>query len=101
MKVETINRKDFVKLMATNAGVSQAEAERMYEVYLKALREALATGKRVLVGDMLRLEAVKRKGGKRINPRTRETVETKDSARLRVQTTPSFVAELEKAVVGK
>ena len=94
MKIKTINKKEFVKLMAETNDMTAVEAANAYTAYLAAMRVALKTGKRVLVGDMYRIEAVMRKGGKRINPKTQECLVTDDKPRLRVQLSPPFAPEL-------
>ena len=94
MKIKTINKKEFINLMAETNGMTAAEAAKAYTAYLVAMRAALKTGKRVLVGDMYRIEAVMRKGGKRINPKTQECLVTDDKPRLRVQLSPLFAPEL-------
>ena len=94
MKIKTINKKEFIKLMAETNNMTKVEAAKAYTAYLSAMRVALKTGKRVLVGDMYRIEAVKRKGGKRINPKTQECLVTADKPRLRVQLSPPFAPEL-------
>lgn len=95
MKIETVNKKDFIKMMSVENGMTLIEAEKAYNAYLKTLRVAIKTGKRVLVGDMFRVEKVIRKGGNRINPKTKEAVVTKNQPRLRVLTSDTFIPELE------
>lgn len=94
MKIKTINKKEFIKLMAETNGMTVVEAAKAHTAYLATMRVALKTGKRVLVGDMYRIEAVMRKGGKRINPKTQECLVTDDKPRLRVQLSPPFAPEL-------
>ena len=94
MKIKTINKKEFINLMAETNGMTAAEAAKAYTAYLAAMRAALKTGKRVLVGDMYRIEAVMRKGGSRINPKTQERLITDAKPRLRVQLSPLFAPEL-------
>ena len=94
MKIQTVNKKEFIKLMADTNGMTLAEADKTYTAYLAAMRAALKTGKRVLVGDMYRIEAVMRKGANRINPKTKERLITEDKPRLRVQLSPPFAPEL-------
>ena len=94
MKIKTINKKEFIKLMAETNNMTAVEAANAYTAYLTTMRAALKTGKRVLVGDMYRIEAVMRKGGKRINPKTQERLVTDDKPRLRVQLSPLFAPEL-------
>ena len=94
MKIKTINKKEFIKLMADTNGMTVVEADKAYTAYLTAMRVALKTGKRVLVGDMYRIEAVMRKGGSRINPKTQERLITADKPRLRAQLSPLFAPEL-------
>ena len=94
MKIKTINKKEIVKFMAETNDMTAVEAANAYTAYLAAMRVALKTGKRVLVGDMYRIEAVMRKGGKRINPKTQECLVTADKPRLRVQLSPPFAPEL-------
>lgn len=95
MKIETVNKKDFIKMMSVENDCTLAEAEKAYNAYLKTLRAAIKTGKRVLVGDMFRIEKVTRKGANRINPKTKEQIVTKNKPRLRVLTSDTFVPELE------
>ena len=94
MKIKTINKKEFLKLMAETNDMTVVEATKAYTAYLATMRVALKTGKRVLVGDMYRIEAVMRKGGKRIHPKTQECLVTDDKPRLRVQLSPPFAPEL-------
>ena len=94
MKIQTVNKKEFIKLMADTNGMTVAEADKAYTAYLVAMRAALKTGKRVLVGDMYRIEAVMRKGANRINPKTQERLVSENKPRLRVQLSPLFEPEL-------
>ena len=94
MKIQTVNKKEFVKLMADTNGMTLAEADKVYTAYLAAMRVAIKTGKRVLVGDMCRIEAVMRKGANRINPKTQERLISENKPRLRVQLSPPFAPEL-------
>ena len=94
MKIKTINKKEFIKLMAETNNMTAVEAAKAYTAYLSAMRVALKTGKRVLVGDMYRIEAVMRKGSNRINPKTQERLITISKPRLRVQLSPPFAPEL-------
>ena len=94
MKIQTVNKKEFIKLMADTNGMTVAEADKAYTAYLVAMRAAIKTGKRVLVGDMYRIEAVMRKGANRINPKTQERLVSENKPRLRVQLSPLFEPEL-------
>ena len=55
MKIKTINKKEFIKLMAETNDMTAVEAANAYTAYLETMRVALKTGKRVLVGDMYRI----------------------------------------------
>ena len=94
MKIQTVNKKEFIKIVAEVNNMTLAEADKTYTAYLTAMRAAIKTGKRVLVGDMYRIEAVMRKGGSRINPKTQERLITEDKPRLRVQLSPPFAPKL-------
>ena len=94
MKIQTVNKKEFIKLMADTNNMTLAEADKAYTAYLAAMRAAIKTGKRVLVGDMYRIEAVMRKGANRINPKTQERLISENKPRLRVQLSPLFAPEL-------
>ena len=98
MKIQTVNKKEFIKLMAEVNNMTLAEAEKVYTAYLAAMRVAIKTGKRVLVGDMYRIEAVMRKGANRINPKTQERLISENKPRLRTHTSPTFLAELKEAI---
>ena len=98
MKIQTVNKKEFIKLMAEVNNMTLAEADKVYTAYLAAMRAAIKTGKRVLVGDMYRIEAVMRKGANRINPKTQERLISENKPRLRTHTSPTFLAELKEAI---
>ena len=44
MKIQTVNKKEFIKLMADTNGMTLAEADKAYTAYLAAMRAALMTG---------------------------------------------------------
>ena len=98
MKIQTVNKKEFINLMAETNGMTLAEADKAYTAYLVAMRAAIKTGKRVLVGDMYRIEAVMRKGANRINPKTKERLVSEGKPRLRTHTSPTFLAELKEVI---
>lgn len=93
--IETINRKEFIAMLAEEHNLHYTEARDLYEKFVSTHEKAVKTGKRVLVGDLYRVQAVVRKGGLRRNPRTLEKVESPDSVRIKVIVGTAFKKELE------
>lgn len=93
---DTVNRKDFIKIMAAKNGITQAEAEKQYDNYLAALEEAIGTKKVVLIGDLCRVQAYQRKGGMGINPATKAKEKRPDIPALKCRLSAQFSRKLEK-----
>lgn len=96
--MKTVNRKAFVAMLMAKANVSKAEATTQYNNFVKTLDEALLTGKTVLIGDVCRMKATMRKGGKGINPQTGDIVDRKDCPRIKCTVSSMFAPKIEKAV---
>ena len=97
--IETINRAEFIDMLANDHNLSKTEAKEMYEKFISTHKRALLSGKRVLVGDLYRVQGVVRKGGKRRIPRTGEQVEVADRARIKLIAGTAFEQELTEAIV--
>ena len=52
--IETINRAEFIDMLANDHNLSKTEAKEMYEKFISTHKRALLSGKRVLVGDLYR-----------------------------------------------
>lgn len=98
--MKTVNKEAFVVMLKANANVSKAEATTQYNNFVKTLDEALLTGKTVLIGDVCRMKATMRKGGKGINPQTGDIVDRKDCPRIKCTVSSMFAPKIEKAVAG-
>ena len=101
--MKTVNKETFIAMLMENGNVSKAEATAQYGNFVKTLGEALLTGKTVLIGDICRLKATMRKGGKGVNPQTGNIVDRKDSPRIKTTVSSMFAPKIEKAVssIGK
>ena len=87
---KTFSKKEFIQLFAKNLAITQDQAERIYEAYLETLSQALETGKPVLVGDMMRLQAKMRPASNCVNPRTKELMERVARPYLKCKLTSDF-----------
>ena len=87
---KTFSKKEFIQLFAKNLATTQEQAECIYETYLETLSQALETGKPVLVGDMLRLQAKLRPASNCVNPRTKEPMERAARPYLKCKLTSEF-----------
>lgn len=96
--VQTVNRKELIGIIAKNQNITRVQAETYYDAVLNGLDEAIQTGKRVLVGDMFRLQAVMRAGGIGINPKTKERIERQPSPRLKVTLSTAYADKVKAAV---
>lgn len=69
-----MNKEEQIKFIAENAGISQADAGKVYKAMIAALMEGLSSSKKVTVHGFGSFEAVER--GERIcrNPRTGEAI---------------------------
>lgn len=92
--IETINKDEFITMLAEEHGISRTDAKDLYAKFVSTHKRAILSGKRVLVGDLYRVQGVIRKGGKRRNPRTGEMVEVADRARIKVIAGKAFETEL-------
>lgn len=101
--MKNVNKEAFIVMLMKSGGISRAEATAQYNNFIKTLNEALLTGKTVLVGDICRLQAKMRKGGKGINPQTGDVVDRKDCPRIKCTVSSMFAPKIEKAIasVGK
>lgn len=87
---ELLNKKEFVKLLAEEMGVTQKEATAAYDGFTATLDKAIRTGKRVLVGDNLRLQATITPAGKARNPKTKEMIDRPEKGKLQVKVSPNW-----------
>lgn len=87
---KTFSKKEFIQLFAKNLATTQEQAESIYGIYLETLSQALETGKPVLVGDMLRLQAKLRPASNCVNPRTKELMERAARPYLKCKLTSEF-----------
>lgn len=93
---KTFSKREFIQLFAKNLATTQDQAERVYETYIKTLSQALETGKPVLVGDVLRLQAKIRPASKCVNPRTKEPMERAARPYLKCKLTSDFEQVMSK-----
>ena len=96
--MKTVNKEEFVVALAKKSNISKAEAANQYNNFVETLKDGLLTGKTVLVGDVCRLQAKMRKGGKGINPQTGDVVDRKDCPRIKCTVSSMFAPKIEKAI---
>nr|DAL47976.1 MAG TPA_asm: Bacterial DNA-binding protein [Caudoviricetes sp.] len=96
--MKNVNKETFISMLMKNGNVSKAEATAQYNNFIKTLDEALLTGKTVLIGDICRMKATMRKGGKGINPQTGDIVDRKDCPRIKCTVSSMFAPKIEAAV---
>lgn len=94
---QTLNREEFIEMLAADHGLSKTEAKALYDKFMATHERAILTGKRVLVGNLYRVEATVRKGGMRHNPKTGEKVEVANRARLKLIIGTAFQNQLTEA----
>lgn len=95
---QTVNRVEFISILAQTAGITKQEAAKQYDNYLAAMETAILTGKCVIVGNMYRIQAVMRKGGEGINPKTKEKVKRKPKPRLKCTLSTMYEDAVKKAI---
>ena len=95
--MKNVNKETFIAMLMKNGNVSKAEATAQYNSFVKTLDEALLTGKTVLIGDICRMKATMRKGGKGINPQTGDIVDRKDCPRIKCTVSSMFAPKIEAA----
>lgn len=98
--MKNVNKEAFIVMLMKFGGISRAEATAQYNNFIKTLNEALLTGKTVLVGDICRLQAKMRKGGKGVNPQTGDVVDRKDCPRIKCTVSSMFAPKIEKAIAS-
>ena len=98
--MKNVNKETFIAMLMKSGGITKAEATTQYNNFIKTLDEALLTGKTVLVGDICRLQAKMRKGGKGINPQTGDVVDRKDCPRIKCTVSSMFAPKIEKAIAS-
>lgn len=96
--MKNVNKEAFVIALAIKANISKAEATNQYNNFIETLKDGLLTGKTVLVGDVCRLQAKMRKGGKGINPQTGDVVDRKDCPRIKCTVSSMFAPKIEEAI---
>lgn len=98
--MKNVNKETFTAMLMKTGGITKVEATTQYNNFIKTLDEALLTGKTVLVGDICRLQAKMRKGGKGINPQTGAVVDRKDCPRIKCTVSSMFAPKIEKAIAS-
>nr|DAT00634.1 MAG TPA: Bacterial DNA-binding protein [Caudoviricetes sp.] len=98
--MKNVNKETFIAMLMKTGGITKAEATAQYNNFIKTLDEALLTGKTVLVGDICRLQAKMRKGGKGINPQTGAVGDRKDCPRIKCTVSSMFAPKIEKAIAS-
>lgn len=98
--MKTVNKETFIAMLMKNGNASKAEATVQYSNFVNTLDEALLTGKTVLIGNICRMKATMRKGGKGVNPQTGDIADRKDSPRIKTTVSSMFAPKIEKAVAS-
>ena len=91
---KTFSKKEFIQSFSKNLAVTQEKAEEVYDAYLETLRQALESGKPVLVGDVLRMQVKVRPASNCVNPRTKELMERPASPYIKCKLTSEFEKEV-------
>lgn len=91
-----MQKTDFVKAVADQAGISQKETKQIVEAALEVIADALKRGEKVTLTGFGTFEVRQRQAREGVNPQTRATIS------IPATTTPGFSASstLKNAVKG-
>ena len=69
-----MNKSDFIKVVANNAGITRAEADRVFDVIIDSLTECLNAGEKVQLSGFGTFELKSKDARDGINPKTGEKI---------------------------
>jgi DNA-binding protein HU-beta len=89
-----VNKKDAIRLMARDAGITYQQAEKAFSSLFQGVRKALIAGKRVTFSGFGAFETAQRKARMGRNPKTGDSIQIPRKRRIRFIASGLFKAQL-------